>query len=972
MAENKTPTLYKLYDKEYSYDDLQRQADLGLNDYIMRLRRGEKDEQRFKDAYYNLMSGIKDGTITFDNGKYHDSKGRYFNGVYYDEEGNKQTSKKKTKDYYGLMANYIYNTQRGINEYTKPEDPTKIKWNGSKSVGLALTRNIFNSDTFDYRTYLDSDVDSYDESTNKIGTKNRVASLRSALENTLNNFDNVFTGYTDDDKAKAVQYIQEAIKSLDDGISPTDYLPLKRAAGELDYRKMFIDTYKPKQEVEQKQQEEQQEQEAQQQQQLSPKQAFQQQAEANHPMISRELKIFQATKVGGIGGQGKPYGNYTNQQIRSILEGLSDSELQRILDDTLYGKGFSFNNYLYGKKKLNYHISNSTGIYYLVSEIKRRNMLKEHNGEYYYTLPSAKYTSLKITKDGKIHEINQWDNPFLAQQFINEYKRSNGGAYSDIYTTYIAKQKNGGILKFQSGGQTPMTQKERDEIRNFMLYGTTPNYFKSAIEAISYTDDDLANDKRIRNIYNNGQYTFGLREDVASTDKTETGNGRYDPEGPKGGDDKLQAQKYYNPWVNILTSNKKVAEKWARRYNELNTTSGTDYRQGWFNSDDTFNFESFKNSKNLWEDKINGVGHDFYRGRAYRIKDTDEYYQEIPDGYDVVPGDPKVDDTGLVNVYELVKKDQSTNQGKNPTDQTSDDKTKGTDTTPTTENPLNRPKIPSILFEDLIETGRLFNSLRTNKKIYDTLRPSLKPTLRDTYELYSPITGAFSEMQLRNRQGADMQRKAEMPFTSDATLQLAGQLDANKQANELQYQGFIADDREIKRTSAEALKRQEDNKARRSEVANINRERINQVNRELAQLKAGKLQQDYTGVDNFMQYLKNRITTENERKRTFNLQSETTNIDNQYQDALYEMQERINKWRAQNPDKDITTMEGYTDYLKARRNLDSWRRAKYQEAYGNVYGYRYDSPYNYKTAWEIANGLKIAKKGGVLIPKIIK
>lgn len=969
MAENKTPTLYKLYDKEYSYDDLQRQADLGLNDYIMRLRRGEKDEQRFKDAYYNLMSGIKDGTITFDNGKYHDSKGRYFNGVYYDEEGNKQTSKKKTKDYYGLMANYIYNTQMGMNEYTKPEDPTKIKWNGSKSVGLALTRNIFNSDAFDYRTYLDSDVDSYDESTNKIGTKNRVASLRSALENTLNNFDNVFTGYTDNDKAKAVQYIQEAINSLNDGISPTDYLPLEKAAGGLDYRKMFIDTYKPKQEFEQEQQE--QEIQQQQQQQLSPEQAFQQWAEANHPRVIEGFKSFDVTKYSGPRGSGKSYGPGSDKQIRSTLQNLSDNDLYSQFFDILYDNTYQFNNFLYSKNGINYHISNSTGIFYFLSELKRRNKLQEYNGEVYFTIPGAKKKSLKFGNDGKLYEISQWDNPFLAQQFINEYKQSNGGAYSDIYTKYISSQKNGGVLKFQTGGQTP--KQWYDSLEDYDLSNYISSYNTNELIKGDIKQSDLS--RWISNIAGSGV-------------------GRYKP---SEGNDRTYAQEvensdYYKQFGNDLFDENgnptEVGIAWMKATDkdlpEESLASFYDkdgkLRTSWtVKNKDAYQRPpiSFSNLKDyadyVRKDQIIGSRHNVFRreGRRYFYKDTNGKVHWVnPDEiskYNISENPVKQgwENNTYWSDYELTGV-------KNQTNQTPSGKTEGSDTTPRSENPSKIYKTPFPLIGDLIEVGRLFNSLRTNKKIYDTLRPSLKPALRDTYELYSPITGAFSEMQLRNRQGADVQRRAQGPFTSDASLYLAGQLDANKQANELQYQGFIADDREIKRTAAEALKRQEDNKARRSEVSNINRERINQVNIELAQLKAGKLQQDYAGVDNFMQYLKNRVDTENERKRAFDLQSETTNIDNQYQDALYGMQEKINNWRAQNPYKDITAMKGYSDYLKARRNLDNWRRAKYQEAYGNTYGYRYDSPYNYKTAKEIANYLRIAKKGGVLIPKLMK
>ena len=51
---------------------------------------------------------------------------------------------------------------------------------------------------------------------------------------------------------------------------------------------------------------------------------------------------------------------------------------------------------------------------------------------------------------------------------------------------------------------------------------------------------------------------------------------------------------------------------------------------------------------------------------------------------------------------------------------------------------------------DLIGAGRLLASLRTNNKISDVVRKSIKPVLKDTYELYSPVTGAFSEMELRN------------------------------------------------------------------------------------------------------------------------------------------------------------------------------------------------------------------------------
>lgn len=86
---------------------------------------------------------------------------------------------------------------------------------------------------------------------------------------------------------------------------------------------------------------------------------------------------------------------------------------------------------------------------------------------------------------------------------------------------------------------------------------------------------------------------------------------------------------------------------------------------------------------------------------------------------------------------------------------------------------------------DLLGAGRLFASLRANNRITDILKPSLNPVLKDTYERYSPVTGAFSQMQLRNRQGAETLSQSYRPFTSDSSLAAARMLEGQRQANDL-------------------------------------------------------------------------------------------------------------------------------------------------------------------------------------------
>lgn len=77
-------------------------------------------------------------------------------------------------------------------------------------------------------------------------------------------------------------------------------------------------------------------------------------------------------------------------------------------------------------------------------------------------------------------------------------------------------------------------------------------------------------------------------------------------------------------------------------------------------------------------------------------------------------------------------------------------------------------------------------------------------------------------------------------------------LEGQRQANDLQYQGFLADDREIRRTQAEALQRQEGNIARRSALANENRDAIIANNQAVAQLEASRIKQNWNSIDNYL------------------------------------------------------------------------------------------------------------------------
>lgn len=169
------------------------------------------------------MSGIRDGSITFDNNRFYDSKGRYSN------------AEKKNRDYYGIMANYIYNKMGLSEEYKKPEDPNKINWDNN-SLKTALNRQIFNRDSRNLQDFLDLD-------TQKDGvrsTANRITYLANAFQSLADNWDNTFQNYQESDKARYLPLLQDAAKALRDGsINEGDYLTLSRAVDGIDFRAML-------------------------------------------------------------------------------------------------------------------------------------------------------------------------------------------------------------------------------------------------------------------------------------------------------------------------------------------------------------------------------------------------------------------------------------------------------------------------------------------------------------------------------------------------------------------------------------------------------------------------------------------------------------------------------------------------------------------------------------------------------------
>lgn len=255
-----------------------------------------------------------------------------------------------------------------------------------------------------------------------------------------------------------------------------------------------------------------------------------------------------------------------------------------------------------------------------------------------------------------------------------------------------------------------------------------------------------------------------------------------------------------------------------------------------------------------------------------------------------------------------------------------------------------KSKVHAFLQEALPQfygIGRLAGTLRTNSKIYDIMRKGIQPRLLSTYERYSPITGAFSTIQFFNDQAADLNRKAKQQFTSDAQIQLGTQLEAARQARDIEKQGFLADDQEIKRTQAEALARTEDNMARRDNVANKNVFELANTRREKSQLLADYKLKQWNAIAGWLTEQQQRGEQNLERYRNFKLAVDQQNAKQRYEDQLEPYKQAVYAWRQANPTGNISTSAPYRTLIAKSRELAREMQNTQYQSMANAYMFPY-------------------------------
>lgn len=153
-----------------------------------------------------------------------------------------------------------------------------------------------------------------------------------------------------------------------------------------------------------------------------------------------------------------------------------------------------------------------------------------------------------------------------------------------------------------------------------------------------------------------------------------------------------------------------------------------------------------------------------------------------------------------------------------------------------------------VMPEDVIALGRMVGGLAANNRAAKLYKEGLKPTLLDTFENTVPLQGNFQATTNAEQQAGNLESVAARPRTSDASLQLAGELEASGRAGQARLQGGLQDAEMFYKTRMLGQQESDAAKARRVDVANRNRASMNQIDAAKKQIDAARVTSNYQNV----------------------------------------------------------------------------------------------------------------------------
>lgn len=936
--------LYQRGNDQVVLDNYINRLESGFNDWLDSKKLKDKQKTEVRQAYQEMIQALNSDPTSLTavlGGGFENTKG--------------WTNASKGFDKYGVAANYFGETLREMSTYKKPETKsTKIKYDrNSALITPEEQRNMLGTE---YLPFIN--LDPYDEATQTRGITNRKAQIISGLQDILNNLNNTREFESDEDRTHAQKRISDTIRLLNDTDANNDWFTLSQLGITNPAEWFYTGSIKKPEE--------------------------EKPATNNGAQFERFMQQYHPVYNGTFMSQLvlQPQTNIKYDQVQQLFNNLKREQLIPYLNDYISNRNYNFlasprftrdfpnvrTDPTSALRKLN----SSDFATIIINSLSTRGFLKQfnHNGQVYYDLgfgPKDTNTSYVYNPTTRtISQMRQHEIPHWQQKFIDEYNTKYGTQQADTEDSYLKQwfpaqyQKEGGVLKAREGTS---------------LSVAPSGGYNDIWQAVFYDEDTLNDANRYRWV--NESNSWELRNDIFATDNSDPNDNKYTPEGKFD-----ETNENYKRWLNLLKSDKKLAEAWARRYKTLNNNITSNVYTSWFDASDKFDFENFKKST-IFSDGENGIGHDIYRGKVYKImreNGSPMYYNVIPEGYEIKTGEPTLHESGLFNIYDLIKT-STEEQNKQPEGEEKPEETQleGKPKSVIAEKPVpdmpepslisRGEKVLNILGINSLRALRLASSLQSNEKIANTLKSAMTPYSPQTFELQYRTTGDLPTRQFKASQAADTRRMASLSFTSDASLMTDRMFEGNRQANMLETEGFLADNQEIKRTQAESLRRAEDNIARRTAVANEHMKSILNTNLQRAQVDASKLQKDYTSQDAFKQQLESDLSTSltNKQRETeaFATQVGEYNALDRRQRRLDQVRNAYMEYKKTHPGATVEEFNTHTNggYSKAMKDIDDMYKYDMLKYYRGIKGYNINLPQ--QKTWRLSKYIS-SKNGGRL------
>ena len=203
-----------------------------------------------------------------------------------------------------------------------------------------------------------------------------------------------------------------------------------------------------------------------------------------------------------------------------------------------------------------------------------------------------------------------------------------------------------------------------------------------------------------------------------------------------------------------------------------------------------------------------------------------------------------------------------------------------------TSTPKKKLKL-NVAPEEVLALGRMVGGLAANNRAAKVYKEGLKPTLLDTFENTVPLQGNFQAKTNAEQQAGNLESVAARPRTSDASLQLAGELEASGRAGQARFQGGLQDAEMFYKTRMLGQQESDAAKARRVEVANRNRASMNAIDAAKKQIDAGRITANYQQViAPYLAGVENRFRQARGMKNQLALESYLNRVGSEYDTEL--------------------------------------------------------------------------------------